>query len=79
MERFAMGISPVLESGVGRVPDDDGVEPPRRSVLVDGESWGAICELRLCLSIMLTAHSCKSTGVRLAAWRKASVSCNRSA
>jgi len=52
-----MGISPVLESGVGRVPEDDGVEPPRRSVLVDGESWGAICELRLCLSIILTAHS----------------------
>lgn len=32
-------------------------------------------DLRLCRSIMLIAHSCRSTGVRLAACRKASLSC----
>lgn len=80
-----IGISPDEEGGVGMVEDgvrDDGVRdevdlssPPRRRDLVAGESCGARCDLRLCRSIMLTAQASMSTGVRLAAWRKGSASC----
>lgn len=47
----------------------------RSSSCVLGDSCGARCDLRLSRSIRLTAHSRRSTGVRLAAWTKASRSC----
>lgn len=74
----AMGISAdvgVRESLEGEDVDVVEPDPSRKRDLVDGESWGAKWDLRLCRSIMLTAHSWRLTGVRLAAWRKWSLSC----
>lgn len=54
-----------------------GAEPGpsrRRSRTVDEGADGARCDLRLLCSIMLTAQASRSTGVRFAAWRKASCS-----
>lgn len=51
---------------------DVGVAPS----LSDLGAGGARYDLRLWRSIMLMAHSCRSTGVRLAACKKASLSCN---
>ena len=47
---------------------------PLRRACVAGESWGARCDLRLCFSSIAMAHSPRLTGVRLAAWRKVSLS-----
>lgn len=66
--------------GVGTA--DEGVGIAADGVLVvdgvpslsDLGAGGARYDLRLCLSIMLIAHSCRSTGVRLAACKKASLS-----
>ena len=52
----------------------DGIDSPRSRASVEGESCGARCDLRLWRSIICTAHSCKSTGVRLAAARNMSFS-----
>jgi hypothetical protein len=46
----------------------------RRSRTVEEGAEGARWDLRLLCSIMLTAHASRSTGVRFAAWRKASCS-----
>lgn len=42
------------------------------SLMVAEGAAGARCDLRLLCSIMLTAHASRSTGVRLAACKKAS-------
>lgn len=67
-----IGISP--EVGVRSVDDDAGedLSSPRNRAFVAGDNCGARCDLRLCLSIILTAQASRSTGVRLAAWRNAS-------
>lgn len=49
--------------------------PWRRSRTVAEGADGARCDLRLLCSIMDMAQASRSTGVRLAAWRKASCSC----
>lgn len=63
----ATGIAAAAEDGTL----DVGVEPS----LSDLGAGGARYDLRLWRSIMLMAHSCRSTGVRLAACKKASLSC----
>ena len=45
------------------------------SLMVAAGAAGARCDLRLLCSIMDTAQASRSTGVRFAAWRKASCSC----
>lgn len=50
----------------------ESLEPSR--VIAFG-AGGARYDFLLCCSIMLIAHSRRFTGVRLAAWRKASLSC----
>lgn len=40
------------------------------------DSGSIRCELRFFCTIMLTAQAARSTGVRLAAWMKGSVSCS---
>lgn len=70
---LTMGISAdvgVRESLEGEEVDVVEPDPSRKRALVDGESCGARWDLRLCRSNMLTAHSWRLTGVRLAAWRK---------
>lgn len=46
------------------------------SLMVAAGAAGARWDLRLLCSIMDMAHASKSTGVRFAAWRKASWSCH---
>ncbi len=75
---LAMGISAdvgVFESLFDEEADVFEPEPSRRRAFVPGDSWGARWDLRLARSSMLTAHSWRSTGVRFAACRKASLSC----
>lgn len=88
---FARGTSPDvavcswgrvdLLTGAGLEEDVDGVAAAEDEFedgvlsLSDFGAAGARYDLRLCRSIMLIAQSCRSTGVRFAAWRKASLSC----
>ena len=77
-----MGISPeTADTGVGPREEEvlEDLSSPLNSDLVAGESCGARCDLRLCLSIMLTVHASRSTGVLFAACRKGSDSYNGSA
>lgn len=60
------GAAAAAEDGVF----DEGVGPS----LSDFGAGGARYDLRLCRSIMLMAQSCRSTGVRLAACKNASLS-----
>jgi hypothetical protein len=62
------------------VEDPEGEEPSRRMLciavdLLLGDIGGKRCDLRFVCSIMLIAHCSRSTGVRFAAWMKASDSC----
>lgn len=71
-----LGVAIAADVGVDVTPD----ELPDVGValsLSDFGAGGARYDLRLCRSIMLMAHSCRSTGVRLAACKKASLSCMR--
>lgn len=59
------------------VEDPEGEEPSRRTLCIalarlPGDMGGNKCDLRLVRSIMLIAHCSRSTGVRFAAWMKAS-------
>lgn len=51
------------------------IESREPSRLMAFGAGGARYDFLLCCSIMLMAHSRRFTGVRLAAWRKASLSC----
>ena len=73
-EAFETSLPAVV--GVG-FDDFRGISSPRRRALVEGESLGARCERRLWRSIMPIAQALMSTGVRLAARRKASLSYQR--
>ena len=69
----AIGISPevgvldMLVSFDGEEPVSADESPLRRRAWVAGESGAVKCDLRLFVTIMLTAHSSRLTGVRLAA------------
>lgn len=52
----------------------DVLSSPRRRALLAGSTGKARWDLRLWRSIRETAHASRSTGVRFAAWRKASCS-----
>lgn len=78
--RAVTGVAAV-DDGVFIVPvevtvDDPGVKPEYElsagvpSLLRDVGAGGARYDLRLCRSMRDTAHSCRSTGVRLAACTK---------
>jgi hypothetical protein len=54
-----------------------GEEPSLSADRDAGETCKPRWDLRLCFSIMLTAQASRSTGVRLAACKKASLSCKR--
>lgn len=60
-----------IEWQVGMLLMIESREPSRLSALGAG---GAKYDFRLCLFIIDTAHSSRSTGVRFAAWRKRSLS-----
>lgn len=66
------GLDAVAVEGVAAV--EDGVFEVGVASLSDLGAGAARYDLRLCRSIMLIAQSCRSTGVRFAAWRKASLS-----
>ena len=61
-------------AGVGAAEEDGVFADGVLLSLRDLGAGGCRYDLRLCRSIMLIAHSCRSTGVRLAACKKASLS-----
>lgn len=65
-------------TAVAAAAEDEVLEVGVVPSLSDLGAGGARYDLRLWRSIMLMAHSCRSTGVRLAACKKASLSCTRS-
>jgi len=69
-----MGLPLEIGGGTGVAAAEDGVFEVDVVSLSDFGAGGARYDLRLCLSIMLMAQSCRSTGVRLAACKKASLS-----
>ena len=70
-----MGISPDVGVLGPNVSLDDAESSPFSRARVDGDGCGARCDLRFFLSIIEIAQASKSTGVRLAAFRKGSLSC----
>lgn len=70
-----MGISPDVGVLGPNVSLDEAESSPLSRARVDGDGCGARCDFRFFLSIIEIAQASRSTGVRLAAFRKGSLSC----